>query len=227
MQPGVRGVFRLILGSLLAILFASCAIAPIKAKDYGIGYHQVGMASWYGPGFHGRKTSSGEVFDMHGFTAAHRTMPFGTTLKVKNRENGRWVQVKVNDRGPFVRGRILDLSYGAARALEMIGTGTAMVEIQVVGRKEDDVRFLNHEKGKKGYTVQVGVFIQQENAIKLKEKLERRYQSVYIIIIVAEASARRYYHVRVGRLRTEEQADQLASRLSAREKLETYVVRED
>ncbi len=184
----------------------------------------MGMASWYGPGFHGKKTSSGEVFDMHGFTAAHRTMPFGTTLKVRNRENGRWVQVKVNDRGPFVRGRILDLSYGAAKDLDMIGTGTALVEIQVVGRREDDVRLVR-EKEKTGYTVQVGAFIQQENALKLKEQLERRYQPVYIRI--AETSDQRYYRVRVGRLPTEEQADQLASRLTAREKLETFVVRED
>ncbi len=224
MQPSVRDMGRVVLGSLLVILSVSCAITPIKAKDYGIGYHQVGMASWYGPGFHGKKTSSGEVFDMHGFTAAHRTMPFGTTLKVRNRENGRWVQVKVNDRGPFVRGRILDLSYGAAKDLDMIGTGTALVEIQVVGRREDDVRLVR-EKEKTGYTVQVGAFIQQENALKLKEQLERRYQPVYIRI--AETSDQRYYRVRVGRLPTEEQADQLASRLTAREKLETFVVRED
>jgi rare lipoprotein A len=215
---------RVILGSLLAILSTSCAIAPIKVKDYGIGFHQVGMASWYGPGFHGRKTSSGEVFDMYGFTAAHRTMPFGTTLKVKNRENDRWVRVKVNDRGPFVRGRILDLSYGAARALDMIGPGMALVEIQVVGREEDVVR-LDREKEKTKYTVQVGAFTQQENALRLKDQLERRYQPVYIMI--AETTDQRYYRVRVGKLRTEEQADQLASRLSAREKLETFVVRED
>jgi rare lipoprotein A len=182
------------------------------------------MASWYGPGFHGRKTSSGEVYDMHDFTAAHRTMPFGTVLRVKNRDNGRWVRVKVNDRGPFVRGRILDLSYGAARALDMIGTGTALVEIQVIGREEKSVR-LNREKMKGGYTVQVGAFIQQEHALKLKEQLARQYQPVYVM--VAEAADRRFYRVRVGRLPTEEQADQLASRLRSREKLETFVIREE
>jgi rare lipoprotein A len=215
---------KLVLGSVLAILSASCAISSVKVKDYEIGYHRVGTASWYGPGFHGKKTSSGEVFDMHGFTAAHRTMPFGTTLKVKNRENGRWVRVKVNDRGPFVRGRILDLSYGAAKELDMIGTGTALVEIQVVGRAEDNVRPAR-EKEETGYTVQVGAFIQEENALKLREQLQRRYQPVYIRI--AETSERRYYRVRVGRLPTEEQADRLAARLNVREKLETFVVRED
>jgi rare lipoprotein A len=224
MQPGVMDVGRVVLSSLLVILSASCAISPVKVKDYGRGYHQVGTASWYGPGFHGKKTSSGEVFDMHGFTAAHRTMPFGTTLKVKNRENGRWTQVKVNDRGPFVRGRILDLSYGAAKELDMIGTGTALVEIQVVGSVVDNVRPAR-EKKEPGYTVQVGAFIQRENALKLKAQLEERYQQVYIR--VADTSDQRYYRVRVGRLPTEEQADQLASRLNAREKLETFVVRED
>lgn len=210
--------------SFLVMFFTSCAIAPKKVRDYGIGYHEVGMASWYGPGFHGNRTSNGEVFDMHGFTAAHRTMPFGTTLKVKNRENGRWAQVKINDRGPFIRGRILDLSYGAAKALDMIGTGTALVEIRVVGREENEARF-DRAGGGRGYTVQVGAFIEQENALKLKEQLERHYQPVYII--VAETSDQRYYRVRVGRLRTEDQANRLASRLSAQKKVETFVVRED
>jgi rare lipoprotein A len=210
--------------SLLVVLFTSCVIAPKKVKDYEIGYHEVGMASWYGPGFHGNRTSNGEVFDMHGFTAAHRTMPFGTTLKVKNRENGQSVQVKINDRGPFIRGRILDLSYGAAKALDMIGTGTALVEIRVVGREENEAR-LDRAEGGRGYTVQVGAFIEQENALKLKEQLERHYQPVYII--VAETSDQRYYRVRVGRLRTEDQANRLASRLSAQKKVETFVVRED
>jgi len=210
--------------SLLVTLSTSCATVSKKSKDSALGYRQVGFASWYGPGFHGRKTSSGEVFNMHGFTAAHRTLPFGTLLKVKNRENGRWVQVKVNDRGPFVRGRILDLSYSAAKALDMIGTGTAFVDIRAIGREEDDVR-QQREKGMQGYTVQVGAFVQEENALKLKAQLEKDYRPVYIVI--AETVDRRYYRVRVGRLQTQDQADRLASRLTTLEKLETFVVRED
>jgi rare lipoprotein A len=206
------------------LLFTSCSTIPRKGTDSAVGYRQAGLASWYGPGFHGRKTSSGEVFNMYGFTAAHRTLPLGTLLNVKNRDNGRAVQVKVNDRGPFIRGRILDLSYGAARALDMIGTGTAFVEIRAVGRKEALVRPAS-EKGPQGYTVQVGAFVQEENALRLKTHLEKDYRPVYIVI--AETADRRYYRVRVGRLPTEDQADQLASKLGRLERLETFVLRED
>ena len=206
------------------LLSTSCATIPKKGADSAVGYRQAGLASWYGPGFHGRKTSSGEVFNMYGFTAAHRTLPLGTLLNVKNRENGRAIQVKVNDRGPFIRGRILDLSYGAAKALDMIGSGTVLVEIRAVGREEASVR-PEREKGTQGYTVQVGAFVQEENALRLKTQLEKDYRPVYIVI--AETEDRRYYRVRVGRLQTEDQADQLASKLSKLESLETFVVRED
>lgn len=224
MKGSAKGICRLMVVTPLLMLSASCAMIPQKAKDYGVGYREFGMASWYGPGFHGRKTSSGEVFDMHGFTAAHRTIPFGTYLKVKNRENGQWVRVKVNDRGPFARRRILDLSYGAAKALDMIGPGTAKVELQVMGRAEDYTR-LDREKGSKGYTVQVGAFVQEENALKLKQSLERKYQPVYIVVF--DTPERQYYRVRVGRLRTEEQAERLALRLNTHEDLEALVLRED
>jgi cell division septation protein DedD len=106
----------------------------------------------------------------------------------------------------------------------MIGTGTALVEIRAIGREEDYVR---QDRGKaiQEYTVQVGAFVQEENALTLKAQLEKDYRPVYIVI--AERADRRYYRVRVGKLRTEEQADLLASRLSQLEKLETFVVRED
>lgn len=219
-----RGAYGVVLVSLLLTLSASCAIVPKKVRDYAVGFREEGMASWYGPGFHGRKTSSGEVFDMHGFTAAHRTMPLGIYLKVTNRENGRWVRVKVNDRGPFIRGRILDLSYGAAKALDMIGTGTAAVKIQVIGPEEGLPR-VDREKARERYTVQVGAFVRKENALNLKLSLERHYQPVHIVIF--QTPDRNYYRVRVGNLRTEEQAARLASRLGTLEKLETFVLRED
>ncbi len=91
---------------------------------------QVGMASWYGGKFHGRQTASGEVFDKHKLTAAHKTLPFGTRLRVTNLENGRSVTVKVNDRGPFVKGRVLDLSRGAAEQLRMIEAGVVRVRME-------------------------------------------------------------------------------------------------
>jgi len=92
----------------------------------------VGLASWYGQRHHGRPTASGEPYDMHRLTAAHRTMPFGTRLRVTSVENGRSVVVRVNDRGPHVAGRILDLSFAAAKSLGMVGNGVARVEIVVL-----------------------------------------------------------------------------------------------
>ena len=94
---------------------------------------QVGLASWYGEFHHGRQTASGEVFDMTGLTAAHRTLPLGTRLRVTNLENGRIVRVRVNDRGPYVTGRILDLSHEAARLLDMVERGVAPVRLDIVG----------------------------------------------------------------------------------------------
>ena len=94
--------------------------------------YQVGIASYYGKKFHGRQTANGEVFNMYKLTAAHRVLPLGTRIKVTNLENGRWVEVKVNDRGPFVEGRVLDLSFAAALELEMVNAGTARVMIEIV-----------------------------------------------------------------------------------------------
>jgi rare lipoprotein A len=97
------------------------------------GYAAVGRASWYGARYHGRRTASGQVFDMHAFTAAHPTLPFGTRVRVTNLENGRSVIVVINDRGPFVRGRIIDLSRRAARSLGFVRKGTASVRVEVAG----------------------------------------------------------------------------------------------
>lgn len=91
-----------------------------------------GIASWYGEDFHGRLTASGEVYDMYAMTAAHKTLPLGTVVKVHNLENGKTVEVKVNDRGPYVKGRIIDLSRTAGRALEIRGAGTAKVKLEIV-----------------------------------------------------------------------------------------------
>jgi rare lipoprotein A len=98
-----------------------------------IGHEELGRASWYGEPHHGRRTASGETYDMHGLTAAHRSFPFGTWLFVENLENGRTVELRVNDRGPFVDGRILDLSWAAARALGAIGAGIVPVRVRVLG----------------------------------------------------------------------------------------------
>ncbi len=121
-----------------------------------------GIASWYGGKFHGRLTSSGEVFDTNEMTAAHRQLPFGTLVKVTNLDNGRSTVVKINDRGPFVEGRIIDLSRAAAEALDMLASGVAHVSLEIVAFAGD----------KDMYAIQVGAYGQEANAEKARRALE-------------------------------------------------------
>ncbi|MBD2577821.1 septal ring lytic transglycosylase RlpA family protein [Oscillatoria sp. FACHB-1406] len=115
------------------ILRPEAAAAPQAPEQRTVSV-QRGMASWYGPGFHGRLSASGERFNQNAMTAAHRTLPFGTRVRVTNRNNGQSAIVRINDRGPFVRGRIIDLSVGAAKQIGMYGSGVAPVEVEVLGR---------------------------------------------------------------------------------------------
>lgn len=111
---------------------AAAKTTPSQAAEYRAGQVLRGSASWYGPGFHGRKTASGEVFNMNALSAAHRELPLGTWLQVKNLANGRKVEVLVNDRGPYKTGRILDLSREAARKLDFLEAGTAEIEARIL-----------------------------------------------------------------------------------------------
>src|SRR5712691_9791904 len=120
---------------LVVYLLAGCA--PMRTRPPApppvIDGIQLGVASWYGPGFHGNRTANGEIYDQYELTAAHRTLPLGTRVMVTNLSNGRAVEVRVNDRGPFVDGRAIDLSYAAARTIGMVGPGTVRVRIEVLG----------------------------------------------------------------------------------------------
>ena len=146
---------------------------------------QTGYASWYGGKFQGRKTANGEVFDTYKYTAAHKTLPFDTLLKVKNLDNGKTVVVRVNDRGPFVKNRIIDLSYAAARDIGMIKTGTAKVRIQIVeGSAEKSDRY--------SYKIQVAAYSSLKNARNtvsllkkqgIKPELEKSSKGIYRVIV--------------------------------------------
>lgn len=139
------------------------------------GYSEKGLASWYGADFHGRKTSNGERYDMYAMTAAHKTLPMNTMLLVKNITNGKEAIVRVNDRGPFVQGRVIDLSYKAAQQLKIVNPGTSKVEIVAIAEKsllaqsasgKSNLPDLNHGE----YYVQIGAFKRKENASNLQKR---------------------------------------------------------
>jgi rare lipoprotein A len=166
--------------------------------------------------FHGRRTSNGEIYDMYQFTAAHRTLPFNGVVRVTNLRNGKQTEVRVNDRGPFVANRIIDLSFAAARAIEMIGTGTSPVRLELISGLSPVAGF---------FAVQVGAFQVQENAERLRARLSASYSPVTIQLYDAPTGV--FYRVRVGRLPSEDAANQLAEQLRANEQLLTFVVRLD
>jgi rare lipoprotein A len=140
------------------------------------GFVQTGIASWYGADFHGKKTSNGEIYDMHAMTAAHKTLPLGVYVRVQNRDNGREAVVRVNDRGPFVKGRVIDLSYSAAKTLGVDIAGTAPVRIEALGYRGSGVDQYspveNYDAG--DYTVQVGSFKEYANAQRLSERMKKQ-----------------------------------------------------
>jgi peptidoglycan lytic transglycosylase len=175
-----------------------------------------GVASWYGVPFNGHRTSDGEIYDMYQFTAAHRTLPFGSIVQVTNLSNGRQTEVRINDRGPFVNNRIIDLSYSAAEALGIVGPGTAPVRLQVVSGPNPVAGL---------FCVQIGAFAVEANAESLRARLAARYSP--ITIVPYDSPNGLFYRVRVGSLPSEEAARQLAAQLRADEQLNTFVVRLD
>ncbi len=198
---------------IVAFVVSSCTF-PAYRSPYAAGYVERGMASWYGEDFHGRPTSSGEIYDMYGLTAAHKLMPLGTVAKITNLDNGRSVVVKINDRGPFVDGRVIDLSYSAASEIDMVKEGVSKVEIKV----------LKWGESLSDFTVQVGSFVVEENAQKLKAKLNRKYKNVHMITY--ETNDNKYYRVRVGSTKDIRKAELIAERLSE-EGFSFFITRKD
>jgi rare lipoprotein A len=141
----------------IAFALLLCTSFPAFPAEFGI-------ASWYGEKFHGRRTSNGEIFDMRKLTCAHKSLPFGTILLVTNLDNDKSVLVKVNDRGPFVRGRIIDLSKAAAIEIGLLKTGTARVKIEILGKNQNIIGISN-------VSIQVASFRDESNAKKMQEKL--------------------------------------------------------
>jgi rare lipoprotein A len=181
-----------------------------------VGYTEVGNASWYGKPFHGRRASNGETYDMYKLTAAHRTLPFDTMVRVTNLNNGKSTTVRITDRGPFVENRIIDLSLAAAREIESVGPGVVPVRLEVLG----DV---NVEEGY--FTVQVGAFRERANAERLRDRLSPGYDPIFIQHY--DSSEGTFYRLRVGRVSGEDAAKELAEQLRAKEGFTTLVFRLD
>lgn len=193
----------------LTLLFSSCASFPGKdvKESYPLdGDPQIGIASWYGIEEHGKKAASGERFSLYDYSAAHRSLPMETVVRVTSLENGRDVIVRINDRGPFVDGRIIDLSYAAAEAIDMLRSGTARVKVEVISTPNRPNNFFEAN-----YTVQVASFRDREKALNLKKKLDRKLDDVRIETQNLDGGI--YYRVRVGRFSEKGKAEKLADKL--------------
>jgi rare lipoprotein A len=199
----------------VAALVAGCAKkkTPTLPPAPGPGWTETGVASWYGHPYHGRRAASGEIYDMEKLTAAHRTLPFGTQVLVRNLDNDRTVTVRINDRGPFVKGRILDLSRAAARELAMIGPGTARVRLVVAAAAPVAAGW---------FAVQLGAFRERTNAERVRERA-RAYGESRLVLRDGDPPL---WRVLVGREPALEAAQALAERLR-RDFPDSFVVRLD
>ena len=184
------------------------------------GFIQYGKASWYGGKFQGRPTANGESYDMHKMTAAHKTLPFGTIVRVKNLFNKKSTVVRINDRGPFVKGREIDLSYAAAKEIGLVGPGVAEVQILALAREvgklhsNDEakpiVELRDFQKGE--FTIQVGAFQDKNNALSLADRLKVIYKYVNVTLYT-DGAGRTYYRVRASKSKTLEQAGKIEKKL--------------
>ena len=239
-------LFLVLIG--VAILLTACGGKKVRVgKPVRVGQAETGLASWYGIPFDGRRTANGEVFDMRQLTAAHRTMPFGTWVEVTNLRTNRKVNVRITDRGPFVGGRIIDLSMGAAREIDMLASGVDRVKLRVISAprvgeqlaqapaKVLKVASISAKPSEppapeqaaaaqsKGFAVQVAAFQNLASATRLRDRLRTNYG---MADIVPRDSVPAVYRVLVGNVASEEDAQALLLRLQTEFK-DSFVVRKD
>lgn len=218
------GVAAAVLG--LAVTASGCGFfskkpAPIESEP---GAMQTGIASWYGPGFHGKRTANGEVYDQNALTAAHRTLPHGTRVEVTNLENERRVRVRINDRGPYVDDRVIDLSHAAAQRIGLIGPGVVPVRVTVLAYDAGDrplraaatppVRGARAPVVPPGtrYALHVGTYADYERARREQRRLGSEVGRVHLALI--DAPDARYYQLRVGPFTRRDEAVRMLQRLA-------------
>lgn len=195
------------------------AFYEVMGKRYTVlasaeGYLERGVASWYGPNFHGALTSMGERYDMYGMTGAHKTLPLPAYARVTNLSNGRSVVVRINDRGPFVANRIIDLSYTAAAKLDMLRAGTTLVEVRtlVPGESDEGLTRASQSPPPELY-IQAGAFAEENNALRLVERL--RAAGIGNAFVMAPAQrGTRLFRVRVGPITSTAEFDRIAADLA-------------
>jgi rare lipoprotein A len=195
------------------------------------GFVQQGKASWYGAEFHGRRTSSGEIFDMYKKSAAHKTLPLGTYVNVVNLSNAREVTLRINDRGPFVKGRIIDLSYAAAKEIGLVGPGTADVRVVALGKEVGELKSNGGVKPvveardltKGVFTVQVGAFKDRNNAALIAERLKVLFDYVEVTAY-GDKTGETLHRVRVSKSKTLNEADKVEKELEDMGFEEAFIV---
>lgn len=197
----------------VALLFFLSACVPLPGpwgwgRDGGSPAHkgaiQYGEASWYGDKEHGNKAASGEKFNRYAYTAAHKALPFGTVVRVVNLENGKHVVVRINDRGPFVEGRIIDLSYAAGRAIGLDKSGVAKVRMEVLSHPSQRSGSLFHPV----YTVQVGSYGDRKNARDVRKKVSRIVRD-RVRVESHDSGGDTYYRVRIGHFDNRKEAEKV------------------
>jgi len=230
---------------MIALILFSCGCASASPPEYKVrkgtqkpykidgkwytpvassyGFEETGLASWYGRDFHGKKTSNGEVYDMYAMTAAHKTLPMNTYVKVTRLDDGRETVVRINDRGPFVRERIIDLSYSAAKEIGIEDLGTTRVKIVALGSKKGD-HLVKSDYRSGSFFVQVGAFTVRDNALKLKRDLTKEFGSALITNFHHEG--RRFYRVRIGPLNGFAKAEKIIRLVAGRGLGAPFLVRE-
>ncbi len=185
---------------------AGRASAPVPGGKPSTEYNEEGNASWYGAPFHGRRASNGEVYDMYKLTAAHRTLPFETVVRVTNVTNGKSTTVRITDRGPFVANRIIDLSLAAAKEIDSVGPGVVPVRLEILSAIDPNSGY---------FTVQIGAFRDRGNAERLRDRLSPGYSPIFIQQVATAEGP--FFRVRVGKVSGEEAAHQLGEQLRAKE----------
>ncbi|WNM57162.1 septal ring lytic transglycosylase RlpA family protein [Candidatus Nitrospira allomarina] len=205
---------------LTFLLTAGCAGGQSRPEPMISETFQRGEASWYGPSFHGNRTANGEPYDMWALTAAHRTLPFGTRVLVHSLDTGKSVTVRINDRGPFIRGRIIDLSYGAARELAMIGRGTANVSLTILKATNASAGYTGG--GPESYWVQVGSFTTLTQAVALHKQLAYHYPNIRLTTV--DLPSGQWHRVQIGTFPSQEKAKIVAIELEKQFDLDSLLI---